>query len=122
LLLDIGAGTGLSTGFFKVKGVALEPSLEMLKQYRGVKVCGKAEYLPFKNSTFDTIISVTALHHTNISKAVKEIKRVAKPNASFAFTVLKKAKNAKKIRRILKKEFKLREIEEEKDFILFRNC
>ncbi len=117
-LLDIGAGTGISTEFFKVDSIALEPSKEMLRQYKGKKAVGKAEALPFKDNTFNTIISVTALHHTNIEKAIKEIKRVSKKGCVYAFTILKKAGNAEKIRRLLKENFKLKEIEEEKDWVL----
>ena len=94
LLLDIGAGTGISTKPFEkhCKCIALDPSINMLKQYKGLKVLAKAENLPFKDKTFDTIISVTALHHTNIKKALKEIKRVSKPKAQLALTMLKKSK------------------------------
>lgn len=118
LLLDIGAGTGISTRFFGIDSVALEPSFEMLKQYKGKKAVGIAEALPFRDNTFSTIISITALHHTDIEKAIKEIKRVSKSNCVYAFTVLKKAKNAESIRRLLKENFNLKEIDEEKDWIL----
>ncbi|HII16071.1 MAG TPA: class I SAM-dependent methyltransferase [Nanoarchaeota archaeon] len=118
MMLDIGAGTGISTRFFGIDSVALEPSFEMLKQHKGKKVAGKAEALPFKDKTFSTIISVTALHHTGIEKAISEIKRVSKPGCIYAFTVLKKAKNAESIRRLLKESFRLKEIEEDKDYIL----
>lgn len=120
-MLDIGAGTGISTSFFKnVEAIALDPSKEMLKQYKGKKVVADAEHIPFPNNTFDSIISITALHHVkNVDKTAAEIKRVAKDNAIFAFTILKKAKNAEKLRKKLKKTFKLKEIEEQKDYILF---
>ncbi|MEK6863731.1 MAG: methyltransferase domain-containing protein [Nanoarchaeota archaeon] len=118
LLLDIGAGTGISTSFFKVKAVALEPSEEMLKQYKGEKVIAKAESIPFPDKTFNTIISITALHHADIEKAIKEIRRVSKEGCIYAFTILKKAKNAVEIKKALKKAFNLKELDEEKDYIL----
>ena len=118
LLLDIGAGTGISTSFFKVKAVALEPSEEMLKQYDGEKVIAKAESIPFPDKTFNTIISITALHHADIEKAIKEIRRVSKEGCIYAFTILKKAKNAVEIKKALKKAFNLKELDEEKDYIL----
>ncbi len=90
LTLDIGAGTGISSEPFNA--IALDPSINMLKQYKGLKVVAQAEHLPFKDNTFNTIISVTALHHTNIKKALKEIKRVAKKGAQLALTTLKKSK------------------------------
>lgn len=117
LILDVGAGTGLSKKYFK-NIVLLDPSKDMLKKARGKKVIAKAEKLPFKKNTFDAIISVTALHHTNIKKAVKEIKRVSKKNCKYAFTVLKRAKKYHLIKQELKKNFNLKEIDEEKDTIL----
>lgn len=118
LLLDIGAGTGISTSFFKVKAVALDPSEGMLKHYKGKKACAKAEKMPFEDGTFSTIIAVTSLHHTNIDKAIKEIKRVAKKNCGFAFTILKKAKDFKEVKEKLMKNFKLKEYDSKKDLIL----
>jgi ubiquinone/menaquinone biosynthesis C-methylase UbiE len=109
-VLDIGAGTGISSEPFKA--IALDPSIEMLKQYKGKKVQAIAESLPFKDNTFNTIISVTALHHSNIKKALKEIERVAKKDANIAITILKKSK----IR--LTKPFQ--KIEESKDFIYYK--
>ncbi len=104
-VLDIGAGTGISSEPFKA--IALDPAINMLKQYKGKKVVGKAENLPFKDNTFNTIISVTALHHTNIKKALKEIKRVATKDAQIAITILKKSKI----------KLPYQKIEESKDYI-----
>ena len=106
-VLDIGAGTGISSEPFKA--IALDPAINMLKQYKGKKVVGKAENLPFKDNTFNTIISVTALHHTNIKKALKEIKRVATKDAQIAITILKKSKI----------KLPYQKIEESKDYIYF---
>ncbi len=124
-MLDIGAGTGISTKFFRnVEAVALDPSEGMLKHYVGENAVGDAEHIPFPDKSFDSIISITALHHVkDAGKAAAEIRRVAKEDAVFAFTILKKAKNADELREKLKKEFGLEEIEEEKDYILFsRTC
>ena len=118
-LLDIGAGTGISTKPFKkyCNCTALDPSKELLKQYKGKKIVGKAEKLPFPDNNFDIIISVTALHHTNIKKALSEIKRVAKPNAQIAITILKKSKAAKNLN--LFKDFK--KINSKKDWIFIKS-
>jgi len=118
LLLDIGAGTGISTKFFEVEAIALDPSEGMLRKYSGKKVCAKAEDMPFKDNAFSTIISITALHHTDIDKSIKEIKRVAKEDCQFAFTILKKAKNFEEIKDKLKNNFKLKEYDSKKDLIL----
>lgn len=105
LTLDIGAGTGISSEPFNA--IALDPSIEMLRQYKGPKVVAKAESLPFKDNTFDTVVSVTALHHTNIGESLKEIKRVSKKGTQLAITLLKKSN--------IKLPFK--KIEESKDYI-----
>ena len=109
LALDIGAGTGISSKPFKA--IALDPSINMLKQYKGIKIVAKAENLPFKDNTFNTIISVTALHHSDIKKSLKEIKRVSKKDAKISITILKKSK----IRLT-----KFKKIEEKKDFIYYK--
>lgn len=116
LLLDIGAGTGISTEFFKEKAecISLDPCYEMLSQSSCHKVCSKAEKLPFRKNTFDVIISVTSLHHADLKKAFKEIKRVAKPNSQIALTFFKKSKNIPSKLRGFKR------IDEEKDAIFIR--
>ncbi len=119
-LLDIGAGTGISTKPFEKdskEAIALDPSEELLKQYKGKKVLAKAESLPFKDNTFDTIISITALHHSNLKQAIKEINRVAKPNAQIAISFLKRSKYLKEIQKLLKD---YNQIEEDKDIIFIK--
>ena len=120
ILLDIGAGTGISTkAFNKVcKCIALEPAVEMLKQYSGEKILGTAESIPFKAQTFSIIISITSFHHFNINKALKEIKRVSKPNAKIIISILKSSKKAPVLKKKLKKlNYKI--IEEAHDLIFF---
>lgn len=121
LILDIGAGTGIVEKYFKDFEVySMDPSEEMLKYCKRNKYVGYAESMPFEDNKFDTIISLTALHHVkDIDKAIKEIKRVAKPKAIFAFTILKKANNADDWIKLLIKEFKLELLDSKKDFILF---
>ncbi len=117
LLLDIGAGTGISTEEFKDKAtcILLDPSLEMLNKANGLRVCAEAEHLPFKEKTFDTIVSLTALHHVNLENALVEIERVAKRNASIGISMLKKSsKSSKKLER-------WKEIKEEKDVIYLKD-
>lgn len=92
-LLDVGAGTGISTRFFEdiCDCTALDPSEEMLKHYKGKKVIGRAEELPFEDKSFDNVISITALHHCDIDKAIKEILRVVKDDGVVIVTLLKKS-------------------------------
>lgn len=115
-VLDIGAGTGIVARHFP-NVVSLDPSIEMLKKAPGMKVLGKAEYLPFKKGDFDTIVSLTALHHTDIKKVICELKRLNAPN--MAFTILKKSKKCNYIISKIKEAFSEVKIsEEEKDIIL----
>ncbi len=120
IVLDIGSGTGISRTFFK-QVVQIDPSLALLKKSSGMRICGIAESLPLKSKVFDGVISVTSLHHTDINNAVLEIKRVAKPKALFAFSILKHAKNFKEIIITLKNKLKLKEEDSEKDLILFKH-
>ncbi|MBU2633642.1 MAG: class I SAM-dependent methyltransferase [Nanoarchaeota archaeon] len=115
-LLDIGCGTGISTNFFKTKAIGIDPSKEMIKNKPNL-IQAKAEKLPFKDSSFNTIISVTAFHNfKNMEKALKEIIRVSKNN-NIAISFLKRSKKLKNFKKHLKKYFTYKEIEEDKDII-----
>ncbi|MEM4245103.1 MAG: class I SAM-dependent methyltransferase [Candidatus Nanoarchaeia archaeon] len=121
LVLDVGSGSGLSRHFFK-NVVQLDPSVGLLKKSCGFRVCGVAEYLPFKDHVFDSVISVTSLHHTDVEKAVEEIRRVAKLRACLGFSILKRSKNFFKIVSLLKSKFRLKEKDSDKDLILIQTC
>ena len=96
--------------------------------YKMLKKCSKdlrlinanAEKLPFLDNVFDTIISFTVLQDVkDIKKAVSEIRRVLKKDGNILITVLNKNK-IKKIRELLKKEFKnLKEENIGKDIAFF---
>jgi ubiquinone/menaquinone biosynthesis C-methylase UbiE len=96
LLLDVGCGTGLSD--FKCNVIGMDPSIELLQQNDNNqnnhninnKILARAENIPFKDNTFDKIVSVTSMHNfDNIEKSIREIKRVGKED--FAFSILKKS-------------------------------
>ncbi|MCK4589461.1 MAG: methyltransferase domain-containing protein [Nanoarchaeota archaeon] len=117
-VLDLGAGTGFLNNFFD-NITSVDSSEELLKQNKNpTKIKASAEDLPFEDNSFDWVISVTAIHHFELNKAIKEIKRVGKNN--FVITILKKANNKETIIKKLKENFKIKkQIEEDKDIILF---
>lgn len=119
LLLDIGAGTGITTREFRQQAlcIALDPCREMLQHFNGLAVVGRAEQLPFKRSSFDSIISITALHHADLVKAKEEIARVAKQNAAIAVSFFKRARNFSQAAEIF---HNFRQIDSEKDVIFIK--
>jgi len=104
LLLDVGCGTGLSSDF-SCRVIGLEPSFELLAQSKGkAKVMARAENMPFRDGTFDKVISITSMHNfDDIIKGLEEIKRVGKND--FVFSVLKKSKNLGLIEKEIKANF-----------------
>jgi ubiquinone/menaquinone biosynthesis C-methylase UbiE len=120
-LLDVGCGTGISSDFdCFVAGI--DTSLELLKLNKSKnKSCAAAESLPFKDNSFDYVISVTAMHNfKDIKKSIAEMKRVGKNK--FIFSILKKSRKLDTIKKSLEKNFDISgEIEEEKDIIFFCN-
>jgi len=92
-ILDLGSGTGLLGEFLNVKKgfVSIDISLEMLKQGSGTRVNGDVEKLPFKDSSFATVLSFTALQNLeSADEMLAEVKRVLKPKGTFVLTVLNK--------------------------------
>ena len=115
-ILDVGCGNGVSSQF-DCKVVGVDPSEELVKQNPNQKIIGTAEALPLKNSSFDLVISITAIHNfKNIRKSISEMKRVGKEK--FVFSVLRKSKRFELIKKSIKKSFKVdKMIEEGKDTI-----
>src|SRR3989344_4733631 len=88
-LLDIGCGTGISTESFKCKAKGIDPSKEMISIAKNKNLIhGYAEKLPFKNKSFDVIVSVTAIHNfKDQEKALDEMLRIGKK--TIVITLLK---------------------------------
>ena len=122
LVLDAGCGTGLVTKELS-NVIGVDVSIELLKQCDSNLrvVCADVEYLPFKDKTFDTIVSFTVLQNVDgIVKAVSEFRRVLKEDGHILITVL--GKNEKKvsiIRNALKKMFKKIKEENVKNDVAF---
>jgi len=117
-ILDLGCGVGFLNNFFPNNNItSVDPSEELLKQNKNKnKIKASAENLPFQDHSFDWVISITAVHHFNLNKAIKEIKRVGKNN--FIITVLKKSNKKQEIINKLKQEFKVKkQLEQDKDII-----
>ena len=118
-MLDVGCGTGLSSKFdCFVAGI--DPSMGLLRCNKNAnRVNGAAESLPFKDKSFDQVISVTSMHNfENIGKSISEIKRVGKRN--FVLSILKKSAKFALIHDLIKENFRINGIvEEDKDMIFF---
>ena len=121
-ILDLGCGSYYGDWDGDVTGV--DPSSKLLKlaANKGIKTyCEKAESLSFENNSFDYIISITAIQNfDDIELAIKQIKRVAKADAVIIITFLKRSEKKDIILELLGKHFNTtKEIEEDKDIILF---
>ena len=110
--------------FFECRKTGVDPSeglLDIAKK-KNIPDCtlvkGSAEELPFPDSSFDYVISVTAIHNfKDIEKGLKEMKRVGKK--VFVFSILKKAKKFNEIREMVKDLFSVeKEVDEEMDLVM----
>lgn len=118
VLLDVGCGTGITTERWSCVKVGVDPAVKLLKKAKGAfYINAEAEHLPFKDKSFDTVISITAIQNFyDMGKGLKEIKRVGKKR--FVLSALKKSEKIEKIKEIIEKNFKVKKrIEEDKDFI-----
>jgi len=116
LMLDIGCGPYF--GDFPCRVIGIDSSYELLKQARIPGVLGYAEQLPFKNHSFDIVISVTALHNfNNPENALIEACRVGK--GRFVFTLLKKSKKYALIEQSIKSLFTVEQVVDERFYSIF---
>lgn len=103
-ILDLGCGFGEFAGVFFESQIEMGVDIswkELVTARRGKKYKrlkrADARSLPFKNSSFNTVLSVSTLEHIKgVEKVVREVRRVLKPGGKFIFTV-----NGIKINRLL---------------------
>jgi ubiquinone/menaquinone biosynthesis C-methylase UbiE len=116
LVLDVGCGPGFTD--WGAMCIGIDPSRGLLKQASFPVVQGVAEYLPFFDSSFDFVLSVTALQNfSDPRKGLGEIARVSKGPVAISF--LKKAAKAAEYEQLFSELFVLREmLIEVKDIIL----
>jgi len=91
LVLDLGCGTGFVSEYLEnCRCVGLDLSPEMVKVYTsryGFGVVGDAESLPFKDKSFDYVLSNFSLHWTDWKKSIREALRVARRGVGLALPV-----------------------------------
>ena len=84
--IEIGVGTGRFAFPLEIK-YGIEPSRKMGKiaEERGIKViCGVAEKLPLKDSSFDFVLMITTICFVDdIRASFQEVRRVLKPGGYF---------------------------------------
>lgn len=93
-VLDAGCGTGWFSAGAANRGAnvtSMDVGPELLKQVakkcKSKRVIGSILEMPFKNNSFDFIISSEVIEHvTDQQKAISEIHRVLKPNGILVLT------------------------------------
>lgn len=94
-LLDIGCDTpSISRKMFPatIDYVGLEPSLNRADQFC---ICGMAEFLPFRSSSFDNVALLTSLDHIlDAHRAIEEAARVLRPGGTIFLASLVWDRNA----------------------------
>jgi len=119
-LMDVGCGTGIFAEEFNCVKVGVDPAINLLNQGKNaLYIQAYAENLPFKDNSFDVVISVTAIHNfKNIKRGLEEIKRVSRKNV--VLSILKKSAKINEIKDNIQKLFKItKTIEENQDIIFF---
>ena len=93
-ILDVGCGAGqtLLAAYAGRSTFGIDVDLEALRlgsQWTSDVgfTCGRAEELPFKAAEFDLVIARVSLAYTDISKSIREIRRVLKPEGHVWMTL-----------------------------------
>lgn len=85
LILDIGCGFGYFEREFKGNFIGIDNNLEMLRGHVAVfpRVLAAAERLPFRSSSFDTVVSTDTMHAVQND----DFLRVLKPGGYVLFSI-----------------------------------
>lgn len=91
-VLDVGAGTGISTRLLEARGadvVAVEPTAGMAEQLHRVSpglpvVRGDGNALPFADGSADLVTYAQSFHWTEVPRAAAEAHRVLRPGGALA--------------------------------------
>lgn len=91
-VLDLGCGTGFVSESLspECSSVGVDISEKMVYIYRqkfGRGIVGDAECLPFKNRSFDYVLSNFSLHWTELGKSLEESFRVARIGVGIAIPI-----------------------------------
>lgn len=110
LVLDNGCGTGLLLPFLDIV-VGLDLSSKLLKKARERSsenqylVQGDSENLPFRDSLFDSVLSITVVQNIpSPEKLIDESARVTKPNSTIIISSLKRVYSEEEIRRLVEND------------------
>jgi glycosyltransferase involved in cell wall biosynthesis len=95
MMLDVGSGTGLLScehakrSKWVVAVDVAQDRAEISRAYHSFEVCkADAKSLPLKDCVFDTIVCYDVLEHVpNYSQALREFKRVLKPNGKLKLAI-----------------------------------
>jgi ubiquinone/menaquinone biosynthesis C-methylase UbiE len=111
LLLDNGCGTGLLLPLLDSTVVGLDLSnnllikaMERAKQGQHL-VQGDSEYLPFRDSVFDSSVSITVIQNLfSPEKLLKETARVMKPGSKVIISSLKRVYSREEIGKLVESD------------------
>jgi ubiquinone/menaquinone biosynthesis C-methylase UbiE len=111
LLLDNGCGTGLLFPYIESTLVGLDLSSGLLTKARErVKdnhylVQGDSEYIPFRDSVFDALVSVTVIQNLSQPERLgSESARVSKPGSTVIISSLKRVYSRDEIRMLVEND------------------
>lgn len=84
-ILDVGCGMGIISELYpELDIIGIDISKGMLRHHKGRHLFASADNIPFPDSSFDSVVCRSVLHHLHRpEKALEEIKRVLKPSGRF---------------------------------------